>query len=45
MATVFWDQQGVILVEFMPKETTINSEAYVNTEKAKEQTSSLQTKS
>lgn len=31
MATVFWDQEGVILVDFMPKGTTINSEAYILT--------------
>ena len=31
MATVFWDIEGVILVDFMPKGTTINSDAYINT--------------
>lgn len=31
MATVFWDYQGVILVDFMPKGTTINSDAYIAT--------------
>ena len=31
MATVFWDAQGLILVDFMPKGETINSEAYIET--------------
>lgn len=31
MATVFWDSEGVILVNIMAKGTTINSEAYVKT--------------
>ena len=31
MATVFWDAQGVILVDFLPKGETINSEAYIQT--------------
>ena len=31
MATVFWDIEGVILVDFMPKGTTINSDAYIDT--------------
>lgn len=31
MATVFWDMQGVILVDIMPRGTTINSESYVCT--------------
>ena len=30
-ATVFWDVQGFILVDFMPKGGTINSEAYIET--------------
>ena len=28
MCTVFWDRQGVLLVEFMPQGTTINSAVY-----------------
>ena len=28
MATVFWDIKGVILVDFMPKGTTINSDVH-----------------
>lgn len=31
MATVFWDRQGVLLVEFMPRGTTINSNTYCET--------------
>ena len=31
MATVFWDIEGVILIDFMPKGTTINSDAYIDT--------------
>jgi len=31
MATVFWDRKGVLLVEFMPKGSTINSETYCET--------------
>jgi len=31
MATVFWDRQGVLLVDFMPRNTTINAEAYCAT--------------
>jgi len=31
MATVFWDSEGVILVDIMAKGTTINSDAYVQT--------------
>lgn len=31
MATVFWDRNGVLLVDFMPKGTTINSESYCET--------------
>lgn len=31
MVTVFWDSEGVILVDVMPRGTTINSEAYVKT--------------
>jgi histone-lysine N-methyltransferase SETMAR len=33
MCTVFWDRQGVLLVEFMPQGTTINSTAYCETMK------------
>jgi histone-lysine N-methyltransferase SETMAR len=31
MATVFWDRKGVFLVEFMPRDTTINAESYYAT--------------
>jgi len=31
MITVFWDTDGVILVDVMAKGETINSEAYINT--------------
>ena len=31
MATVFWDIEGVILVDFMPKVTTIKSDVYIDT--------------
>ena len=31
MASVFWDSKEVILVDFMPKGATINSEAYIET--------------
>lgn len=31
MATVFWDTQGVILVDFLQDRATIDSETYVNT--------------
>ena len=31
MATVFLDSQGVILVDFLPKGKTINSEVYIET--------------
>ncbi|UYV64597.1 PDE2A [Cordylochernes scorpioides] len=31
MATVFWDKKGALLVDFMPKGTTINSERYCET--------------
>jgi hypothetical protein len=31
MATVFWDMEGLLLMDLMPKATTINSEAYVAT--------------
>ena len=31
MVTVFWDSVGVILVDFMSKGTTINSDVYINT--------------
>ena len=31
MATVFWDSQGVILLDFLPKGETINSEVYIET--------------
>ena len=31
MAIVFWDCQGVLLVDFMPRNTTINADAYCAT--------------
>jgi len=31
MATVFWDCRGVILVDFLPQGTTVNSEQYIQT--------------
>jgi len=31
MCTVFWDTQGVLLVEFLPQGTTINSAVYCKT--------------
>ena len=31
MVTVFWDSVGVILVDFMSKEATINSDVYIDT--------------
>ena len=31
MATVFWDAKGVLLIEYMPRGSTINGEAYGNT--------------
>ena len=31
MATVFWDSQGVILVDIFPKRQTINSEVDIET--------------
>ena len=31
MMTVFWDSVGVILVDFMSKGATINSDVYINT--------------
>ena len=31
MSTVFWDDQGLLLVDFLPKGKTINSEAYIET--------------
>uniref|UniRef100_A0A1B6F3X3 Tc1-like transposase DDE domain-containing protein n=1 Tax=Cuerna arida TaxID=1464854 RepID=A0A1B6F3X3_9HEMI len=31
MATVFWDKKGVILVDFLERGTTINSERYCQT--------------
>ena len=31
MASVFWDRQGVLLVDFMPCNTTINADAYCAT--------------
>ena len=31
MATVFWDRQGVFLLDFMPRNTTINADAYCAT--------------
>ena len=34
MVTVFWDSVGVILVDFMSKGATINSDAYIDTLKS-----------
>ncbi|KAJ4425723.1 hypothetical protein ANN_27919 [Periplaneta americana] len=31
MATVFWDRKGVLLLDFMPKGTTINANCYCET--------------
>jgi hypothetical protein len=31
MATVFWDAEGVILVDIMPRGQTINSDLYTKT--------------
>jgi len=31
MCTVFWDRQGVLLLEFLPRGTTINSAVYCET--------------
>ena len=31
MVTVFWDSVGVILVDFMSKQATINSDVYIDT--------------
>lgn len=31
MATVFWDQKGILLIDFMPPKTTINSDRYGET--------------
>jgi histone-lysine N-methyltransferase SETMAR len=31
MATVFWDRKGVLLVDFLPKGTTINAQCYCET--------------
>ena len=31
MASVFWDRQGVLLVDFMPHNTTINADAHCAT--------------
>ena len=31
MATVFWDRQGVLLVDFLARNTTINTDAYCAT--------------
>ena len=30
MVTVFWDNVGVILVDFMSKRATINSDVYID---------------
>ena len=31
MATVFWDSEGVLLLEFMPHKTTITGDTYAST--------------
>ena len=31
MATVFWDSEGVLLLEFMPHKTTVTGDTYAST--------------
>src|SRR5215469_13856868 len=31
MGTVFWDEKGLLLLEFMPQKTTITGQTYANT--------------
>jgi hypothetical protein len=31
MATVFWDEKGLLLLEFMPQKITITGQTYANT--------------
>jgi len=31
MATLFWDEKGLLLLEFMPQKTTITGQTYANT--------------
>jgi len=31
MATVFWDEKGLLLLEFMPQKTTITGQTYATT--------------
>ena len=31
MTTVFWDEEGLLLLEFMPQKTTITGQTYANT--------------
>jgi hypothetical protein len=31
MCAVFWDRQGILLVEFLPRSTKINAAAYCDT--------------
>jgi histone-lysine N-methyltransferase SETMAR len=31
MATVFWDEKGLLLLEFMPQKTTLTGQTYANT--------------
>jgi histone-lysine N-methyltransferase SETMAR len=31
MATVFWDEKGLLLLQFMPHKTTITGQTYANT--------------
>ena len=31
MATVFWDEKGLLFLEFMPQKTTITGQTYANT--------------
>ena len=31
MVTVFWDEKGLLLLEFMPQKTTITGQTYANT--------------
>ncbi|GBP91872.1 Protein bric-a-brac 1 [Eumeta japonica] len=30
MATIFWDSEGVLLIDYLPKETTMNGQYYAN---------------
>lgn len=30
MTTVFWDRQGILLIDYLPKRTTVNGQYYAN---------------